>query len=275
MYLSRIRLGESQAARSELVNAMHKGVYGDHQLLWRLFTEEEQRSFLFRHEQSDGRLAPAGEPIFYVLSREQPKDTENLFQVETRPFTPQLTAGQPLEFQIRVNPTICRQGKRHDILMDAQQQWLFDELKQQSLAVTGTKKDFKNNLLDLASDTDLERWQAMIENGVYRDELATRLGRKKILELALKTISEQALLEWWESRGKTLGFKYQPNAGGLQIDSYLQHRIRGKKTGATFSSVDLSGRLIVEDPDVFLTQLNQGIGRAKAFGCGLMMIRRI
>ena len=73
MYLSRIRLGESQAARSELVNAMHKGVYGAHQLLWRLFTEEEQRSFLFRHEQSDGRLAPAGSRFFMSFLVNNPR----------------------------------------------------------------------------------------------------------------------------------------------------------------------------------------------------------
>ena len=275
MYLSRIRLGDSPAASNELVRAMSKGAYGNHQLLWRLFTEEDQRNFLFRHEQSDGRLSPAGEPIFYVLSREEPNNSEQLFQVESRPFTPQIAAGQRLAFKIRVNPTVCRQGKRHDVLMDAQQQWLHDELKRLSVAVSGSKKDLKHQLLDLANDTDVERWQTVIESGAYRDELATRLGRKATLELALKTMSEQALLTWWQARCQKIGVKTPMDADPLQIDAYLQHRIKGKQAGAVFSSIDISGTLTVDDPELFLNNLRQGIGRAKAFGCGMMMIRRI
>lgn len=275
MFLSRIRLGDSPAASKELVRAMSKGVYGNHQLLWRLFMEQDQRNFLFRHEQSDGRLSPAGEPIFYVLSREEPNNSEQLFQVESRPFTPQIAVGQRLAFKVRVNPTVCRQGKRHDVLMDAQQQWLHAELKRLSVAVSGSKKDLKHQLLDLANDTDVERWQTVIESGPYRDELATRLGRKATLDLALKTTSEQALLTWWQARCQKIGVKAPTDAEPLQIDTYLQHRIKGKQAGAVFSSIDISGTLTVEEPELFLNNLNQGIGRAKAFGCGMMMIRRI
>jgi len=38
--------------------------------------------------------------------------------------------------------------------------------------------------------------------------------------------------------------------------------------------LDLSGTLTVTDPGLFLPALAQGFGRAKAWGCGLMMIRR-
>lgn len=38
--------------------------------------------------------------------------------------------------------------------------------------------------------------------------------------------------------------------------------------------LDLSGTLSVTDPALFLLALAQGFGRAKAWGCGLMMIRR-
>ena len=38
--------------------------------------------------------------------------------------------------------------------------------------------------------------------------------------------------------------------------------------------LDLSGTLTVTDPGLFLPALSQGFGRAKAWGCGLMMIRR-
>jgi CRISPR system Cascade subunit CasE len=39
--------------------------------------------------------------------------------------------------------------------------------------------------------------------------------------------------------------------------------------------LDLSGALTVTDPTLFLEKLSGGFGRAKAFGLGLMLIRRI
>jgi len=41
-----------------------------------------------------------------------------------------------------------------------------------------------------------------------------------------------------------------------------------------FSTLDFTGLLTVTDPDVFLDKLEQGIGPAKAFGCGLMLLKR-
>ena len=40
------------------------------------------------------------------------------------------------------------------------------------------------------------------------------------------------------------------------------------------AAIDYEGLLEVRDPAVFTTALAQGIGKAKAFGCGLMLIRR-
>jgi CRISPR system Cascade subunit CasE len=42
-----------------------------------------------------------------------------------------------------------------------------------------------------------------------------------------------------------------------------------------FGVLDISGVLEVHDPDRFLLRLAQGFGRARAFGCGLMLIRRV
>lgn len=38
--------------------------------------------------------------------------------------------------------------------------------------------------------------------------------------------------------------------------------------------LDVEGRLTVREPEAFLEALRKGFGRAKAFGCGLMLIRR-
>ncbi len=38
--------------------------------------------------------------------------------------------------------------------------------------------------------------------------------------------------------------------------------------------LDYEGVLTVEDPVLFLSALTVGFGRARAFGCGLMLVRR-
>ncbi len=43
---------------------------------------------------------------------------------------------------------------------------------------------------------------------------------------------------------------------------------------ATFAVLDFTGIIEIADPQVFLDALPVGFGRAKAFGCGLMLIRR-
>jgi len=48
-----------------------------------------------------------------------------------------------------------------------------------------------------------------------------------------------------------------------------------KKQGRiTFSTLDFSGILGVTDPGQFRNTLFNGIGPAKGFGCGLMMVKR-
>jgi CRISPR system Cascade subunit CasE len=60
------------------------------------------------------------------------------------------------------------------------------------------------------------------------------------------------------------------------IERYTQHSSQ-KKGGHTirFSSVDFQGMLTVADPQTFSHQYRLGFGRAKAMGCGLMLIRPI
>lgn len=51
-------------------------------------------------------------------------------------------------------------------------------------------------------------------------------------------------------------------------------RIRqAEKSG--FSSVDFTGELQITDAEKFRHTLFNGLGRAKAFGCGLLMVKRL
>ena len=76
---------------------------------------------------------------------------------------------------------------------------------------------------------------------------------------------------WLRSRGSRLGFDDEEEI--LAVDGYQQHSERDGRL--RFSTVDFSGELTVTDPTAFAVALREGIGPAKAFGCGLLLVRRI
>lgn len=78
---------------------------------------------------------------------------------------------------------------------------------------------------------------------------------------------------WLQARGERHGFEIL--ADTLQIENYQQQRLF-KKGGAPirFSTLDFRGTLKVLVPTLFTQTLFEGIGRAKSFGCGLMLVRR-
>ncbi len=112
MYLSKITLYTSGLTPSRLLQLVNSGEYVMHQWLWSLFPGQQQRQFLYRREELQGAFR------FFVLSLQAPVQSD-IFSVETRAFTPDVAAGQRFYFSLRANPTICKAGKRHDLLMEA------------------------------------------------------------------------------------------------------------------------------------------------------------
>ena len=85
----------------------------------------------------------------------------------------------------------------------------------------------------------------------------------------LHKLIQASCADWLLARAPRLGFDV--DADTLSVEGYTQHR--GKKGEIQFSSVDFSGELTVTDAAGFRSALGTGIGHAKAFGCGLMLIR--
>lgn len=83
-------------------------------------------------------------------------------------------------------------------------------------------------------------------------------------------LTQMAGKEWLSQRAEKNGFTLE----AVRADSYQQHSLRRKGSRVTFSTVDFHGVLTVQAPQAFLQSLFRGIGPAKAFGCGLMLIRR-
>ncbi len=87
-------------------------------------------------------------------------------------------------------------------------------------------------------------------------------------------LEHTAGITWLSARAEQMGCEFDTEA--LRVYGYQQHRFKSRKQKELikFSSLDFSGRLIVTEPDKFRHALFNGIGPAKAFGCGLMLVRR-
>ncbi len=88
---------------------------------------------------------------------------------------------------------------------------------------------------------------------------------------ALQDLVQRCGSAWLHQRSAALGVEL--DAATLRVDGYEQHR--GKGGALRFSSMDFSGHLRVLDPAALQRALMAGVGHAKAFGCGLLLIRPI
>lgn len=77
--------------------------------------------------------------------------------------------------------------------------------------------------------------------------------------------------DWLEQRASKHGFSLLQR----RADGYQQHRFfkRNKKQQVQFSTIELSGVLSVEDPELLRAALFEGLGATKAYGNGLLMVR--
>ena len=88
-------------------------------------------------------------------------------------------------------------------------------------------------------------------------------------------LAQQAGVEWLQRRAEASGFAIEPDQ--VRIDGYRSHhhyKARGKQP-IKYSTLDFAGILEVTDPERFQDTLFNGIGPAKGFGCGLLLVRRV
>ncbi len=286
MYFSRVRLQADLIKSSQLHRVIEGNAYGVHRLLWDLFTEKK-RTFLYREEIAREQLGVManvrGEPVYYLTSQSKPVEPENsLFKVESKSYQPQLKTGQVLSFECRVNPVISKKGKKHDVVMDAQLTFLKGLIKkfnlEGELPANAKKQDYKKQLLTKGGGALDQCLSEILANDRYyagRLEQVSRLPDK--LEWAIKAQIDTTLENWWKRQGERCGFNLTIDDAGLskfQNSAYRWHALPAKGKRAGFSSIDLTGELKITDVEKFKTALFNGIGRSKAFGCGLLLIRR-
>jgi CRISPR system Cascade subunit CasE len=79
--------------------------------------------------------------------------------------------------------------------------------------------------------------------------------------------------QWLIQQGARVGFA--PDSDTLRIDGYDTVRIpRSGERPVEFGRLDFQGMMEVTDSTAFLAAVVTGLGRARAFGCGLMLLRR-
>jgi CRISPR system Cascade subunit CasE len=121
MYFSRIRIRPEIFKSTQLAKLLSDSSYNMHRLLWDLFSNEQQRNFLYReeiaHEQIGIQAGVRGEPIYYVVSSTRPSLENPFFQVEAREYQPKLQKGDLLSFELRANPVVGCAKNISDITM--------------------------------------------------------------------------------------------------------------------------------------------------------------
>ena len=147
------------------------------------------------------------------------------------------------------------------------------------------------------TESEIEVWRASRKERGLKEKLPTkkRIRHDVVMEAKTKLnfkemphdkrphvaeLIQDTGFAWLKARETEQGFlveddKEKPT---VRADGYCQHRLfKGKGTKPiTFSTLDFNGILTVTDPDTFIGEsLYNGIGPAKAFGCGLMLVRRI
>jgi CRISPR system Cascade subunit CasE len=220
----------AQGHEREAAQEWTRGAYEEHQWLWRFQPAPagSPRTFLFRRRDVDGL------PRFYMVSRQPPMAASAHWLVQSKPYAPELAAGEWLAFELRANPVVTVRGAsgrpaRHDVVMQA---------KTKLLAGRG-----------------LARWSDW-----------TTPDRPALPDLVQSTCGA-----WLNARAARLGMALDD--ASLRVEGYEQHR--GKGGELRISTVDFGGRLQVVDPVALRRALYEGVGHAKAFGCGLLLVRRL
>jgi CRISPR system Cascade subunit CasE len=82
--------------------------------------------------------------------------------------------------------------------------------------------------------------------------------------------------EWLSRQGARAGFTPVAHESASMVSSYRTLRLDRERRGepGQLGIIDFEGVVDVTDPAAFLAAIARGFGRAKAFGCGLMLIRR-
>jgi CRISPR system Cascade subunit CasE len=111
------------------------------------------------------------------------------------------------------------------------------------------------------SDVAMDRLRA--QEAAIGADIATRAHRRL-------SAAESAAADWLRRIGERDGFALS----AVRLEAYRVEALPRRGRDAKIGVFDLRGGLEVVDAERFRARVLAGFGRAKAFGCGLMLLRR-
>lgn len=113
--------------------------------------------------------------------------------------------------------------------------------------------------------------ESFLQASAYRFEVIINPARRDNRSGRIKAVrGREAIVEWFCERGPRWGFDVHA-ASLLATDIRADRFSRGCGT-LTIARATLTGTLHVTEREAFVRSACQGIGRARAFGCGLLQI---
>ena len=173
---------------------------------------------------------------FLVLSQRRPCRNELFEPLEVKPFAPDLEVGDRLRFTLRVNATKHRIARR-----------------------TGSGRPASHRT-DIVTDALL----TLREQSRHIDE------RGRVPDTERRATGKAVATQWLARQGERSGFGVET----VDVESWLRRHLRRPgRQDAIIGILNLTGVVRVTDVEAFIARLRNGFGRARAFGCGLMLIR--
>ncbi|MDI9633582.1 MAG: type I-E CRISPR-associated protein Cas6/Cse3/CasE [Methanolinea sp.] len=175
-----------------------------------------------------------GRPVIYTVSQRKPVCTRRIWMVETKEYNPVLFPGQRLWFSLRANPVRTR--------------W--------------TPPDEQGRRVHKRHDVVMDAKRVV--------RAAQGEGAPPV---RMADLIQSEAVRWLAERAGKHGFSV--NEGSVVAGGYRQLQFRQGKENreVRISTVDFTGLLRVTDPDLFRKALSEGIGPAKGFGCGMLMVK--
>ena len=173
---------------------------------------------------------------FLVLSQRRPSHNELFEPLQVKTFAPELEVGDRLRFTLRVNATKHRLARQTGHIGPA------------------------SHRTDIVTDALL----TLREQSRHVDE------RGHVPDTERRTTETAVATGWLARQGEKSGFAVER----IDVESCLRRHLRRPGgQDATIGILNLTGIVRLTDVEDFTTRLQHGFGRARAFGCGLMLIR--
>lgn len=112
--------------------------------------------------------------------------------------------------------------------------------------------------------------------GLVANPVSSKAGERGTRGRLVAHVTAEQQLAWLSQRGPAAGFRLLDDAAvvGRERLAFSRNKERGTSR-VTVSTARFAGTLEVTDPDALRTTLNQGIGRARAYGCGLLTLAAV